>query len=60
VAEFPEQIVALLTLTVGVVLTVTVAVFAPLHPLEVPVTVYTVVPDGLTVIVEVVAPVFQL
>jgi hypothetical protein len=39
VAVDPEHIVALLTVTVGVALTVTVAVFTVLQPPEVPVTV---------------------
>jgi hypothetical protein len=52
--------VALFTLTVGVALTVTVAVLTSLQPFEVPVTVYIAALDGFTLIVDVEAPVFQL
>lgn len=60
VVGFPEQIEAELTFTVGVALTVTVEVLALVQPAVVPVTVYTVVPDGVTLILVDVAPVFQL
>ena len=43
----PGQIVGLFTDNVGVGFTVTVAVLLPEHPVEVPVTVYTVVEVGL-------------
>jgi hypothetical protein len=60
VAEFPEQIVAELTLTVGVVFTVTVAVLTFEQFPVVPVTVYNVVAAGEGAIVEVRAPVLQV
>jgi hypothetical protein len=55
VAEVPAQTVALFTVTVGVGLTVTWLVSAPVHPLDVPVTVYVIVAVGLaTTVVAVV------
>lgn len=51
--------VAEVTATVGVLLIVTVAVFEELQLPEVPVTVYTVLDDGLTTMLEPVAPVFH-
>jgi hypothetical protein len=60
VAVWPGQIDALLTVIVGVLAMVTVEVTALLHPPEfVPLTVYTVVDDGETVRLELVAPVLQ-
>lgn len=50
---------AAVAVRLGVVLTVTVAVCAALQPELVPVTVYTVVTVGVTLIVEVVGPVFH-
>jgi hypothetical protein len=59
IAVLPEQMVEELTFTVGDTFTVTVDVLAFVHvPLE-PVTVYTVVTDGVTAIAFVLAPVFQ-
>lgn len=58
-AVFPEQTVAEFTLIVGVALTVTVAVLTLLHPLVVPVTVYTVVDEGEGLMVARLLPVFH-
>ena len=55
----PEQIVELLAEIVGVDDTVTVVVLFEAQPLIVPVTVYTVLVVGDTLIVDVDAPVFQ-
>jgi hypothetical protein len=59
---WPEHTVAVpaVAVIVGVAFTVTVAVLALLHPVVVPVTVYTVVLEGLTLIVEVVGPLLQV
>ena len=62
VADSPAQISDedALTLTTGTILTVTVAEAFAEHPLAlVPVTLYVVVADGLTEILEVIAPVFH-
>ena len=62
VVELPEHIVVgkADAVTAGVAFTVTATVFGALgHPTVVPVTVYVVEVVGLTVILEVVAPVFQ-
>ena len=48
------------TVTVGSALTVTVDVFAELQEPEEPVTVYTVVDDGLTLMLVLLEPVFQV
>ena len=60
VAVPPAQIVELVAEIVGVSDTVTVTVLFDEQPLVVPVTVYTVVVNGVTFIVLVVTPVFQL
>jgi hypothetical protein len=60
VVVLPEQIVLELTLTVGVLLTVMVAVFKLVQVPLLPVTVYTVVVVGLAAILAVKAPVFQV
>ena len=52
IVDVPEQIVALLTASVGVAFTVTVDVFVLEHPLVVPVIVYIMVVVGLAVTVE--------
>jgi hypothetical protein len=52
VALPPEQMVAELTLTVGLGVMVTVEVFASVQPLVVPVTVYVVDEPGVAVTVE--------
>ncbi len=59
-ADDPEQIVALLTATVGTGFAVTVVVLVFVQPKDVPVTVYIVVIAGVTEMAAVVAPVFQL
>ena len=59
--ELPAQMVAAFTATVGAGATVTVEVFTFVQPpVLVPVIVYTVVVAGVTTILLVVAPVFQL
>jgi hypothetical protein len=58
--ELPAQIVAEFTLTDGVVFTETVEVAIPEQMPFVPVTVYTVVEEGLTTILLLVDPVLQL
>jgi hypothetical protein len=55
VAALPEHTVALLTETVGVAFTVTETVFVLAQPPVLPVTVYTVVDEGVTLTVLVVA-----
>jgi hypothetical protein len=50
----PAQTVGLLTVTVGLAITVTVLVFVELHVPEVPVIVYTIVLDGFAVTLELV------
>jgi hypothetical protein len=60
VTGLPEHTVAELTATVGVVLTVIVAVLTLAQFPLVPVTVYTVVTEGDGAIVAVAAPVFQV
>jgi hypothetical protein len=59
VTEPPEHNAPLFTVTLGVVFTVTVAVFKFVHPPLFPVTEYTVVDAGETVIELVEAPVFH-
>lgn len=60
VAVCPAQIAGELTVTVGVAFTVTVAVFiAEQVPFD-PVTVYTVVEGGETLVVDVFAPVLHV
>lgn len=59
VAELPAQTVAELTLTVGVVFTVTVVVFKSEQFPLVPVIVYAVVEEGDGLITAVLAPVFH-
>ena len=60
VAVLPEQMVALLTATVGVVFTLMVPVAVLVQPrAEVPVTVYTVSDVGEAVKEDVAAPVFH-
>ena len=54
-AALPEHTVALVTETVGVAFTVTETVFVFTQPLVLPVTVYTVEPEGVTLTVLVVA-----
>ena len=60
VADWPEQMLALFTATVGLPLTVTVRVIEELQVPLLPVTVYTVVIDGLTLVEAVRAPVLQV
>lgn len=60
VAVVPEQMVVELTVTVGFGVIVTVLVLTFVHPPVVPVTVYTVVLPGVTFMLALVAPVFQL
>jgi hypothetical protein len=56
----PLQALAVLELTDGLGLTVTVDVFIFVHPADDPVTVYTVVMVGLADMLLVIAPVFQV
>lgn len=62
VTDCPLQIVVaeVLAVTTGKATTVTVAVLDELHEPELPVTVYTLVEVGLTVIVDAIAPVLQV
>jgi hypothetical protein len=60
VDEFPEQIVGLVTVTVGTALTVTCVVCVPAHEAVEPVIVYIVVEIGFTVILVVVGPVLHV
>jgi hypothetical protein len=60
VAEVPAQTVAELTVTVGLMFTVTVVVLLPEQDPSVPLTVYTDVAVGVTVIAFAFEPVFHV